>query len=142
VFSAGELQFFFLPIPSSRLADTALTVLGGIYSTIDYTRRGEPFLIAKVKVKVTLEQPTKAQRGEYRYISTLSLTSALNEGGGPTPRPGRLPPPPPTGKDPGTSCIGGWISPTGIRCPYRPARSAVAIPTELSRPTTSQYDIL
>jgi hypothetical protein len=34
--------------------------------------------IIKVKVKVTLEQATKAQRGEQRYSSTLSLTSALD----------------------------------------------------------------
>jgi len=33
---------------------------------------------------------------EYRYSSTLSLTSALNEGGWSTPRPGRFTP----GKDP------------------------------------------
>jgi hypothetical protein len=44
----------------------------------------------KVKVKVTPEQTTKAQRE--RYSSTLSLTSALDGGGWSTPRPGRLTP--------------------------------------------------
>jgi hypothetical protein len=47
-----------------------------------------------VKVKVTLEQATKAQRG--RYTSTLSLNLALDRGGWSTPRPGHFIP----GKDP------------------------------------------
>jgi len=34
----------------------------------------------------------KAQRGEKRYSSTLSLTSALDAGGWSTPRPGRFTP--------------------------------------------------
>jgi hypothetical protein len=50
----------------------------------------------KVKVKFTLEQATKAQRGEYRYSTTLSLTSALDGGVWSTPRPGRFTP----GNDP------------------------------------------
>ena len=41
--------------------------------------------------------------GEWRYSSTLSLTSALEKGGQSTPRPGRFTP----GKDPGTLCKGG-----------------------------------
>jgi hypothetical protein len=43
----------------------------------------------KVKVKFTLEQATKAQRGGgvKLYSSTLSLTSALDGGGWSTPRP-------------------------------------------------------
>jgi hypothetical protein len=36
----------------------------------------------KVKVKVTLEQTTKAHGGEKRNCFTLSLTSALDEVGG------------------------------------------------------------
>jgi hypothetical protein len=48
-----------------------------------------------VKVKFTLEQATKAQRGEKRYSSTLSLTSALDGGGWSTPWPGCFTP----GKD-------------------------------------------
>jgi hypothetical protein len=53
------------------------------------------FCIVSVKVKVTLEQATKAQRG-YRYGSTLSLTSAIDGGGWSTPHSGRFIP----GKDP------------------------------------------
>jgi hypothetical protein len=41
-------------------------------------------------VKFTLEQAMKFQRE--RYSSTLSLTSALDEGGWSTPRPGRFTP--------------------------------------------------
>ena len=41
----------------------------------------------KVKVKLILEQAKKTQRG-----STISLTSALNESGWLTPRPGRFTP--------------------------------------------------
>jgi hypothetical protein len=64
---------------------------------------------------------------EYRYSSTLSLTSALDVIGWSTPRPGRF--------TPGTHCIGGWVGPrggldgygksrpTGIRSPNRKARS-------------------
>ena len=44
------------------------------------------------KVKFTLE----GLKGEWRYSSTLSLTSALDGGGWSTPRPGRFTP----GKDP------------------------------------------
>jgi len=48
---------------------------------------------------------------------------------------------------PGTRCIGSWVDPgpvwkgaenlarTGIRSPDRPARSSVAVPTELSGPS-------
>ena len=50
----------------------------------------------KVKVKVTLEQTTKAQREEQMYSSTLPSTSALDRGGWSTPSPGRFIP----GKDP------------------------------------------
>jgi hypothetical protein len=34
----------------------------------------------KLKVKFTLEQATKVQRGEYGYSSALSLTSVLEAG--------------------------------------------------------------
>jgi len=40
------------------------------------------------KVKFTLAHATKAQRGEWRYSSTVSLTLALDEGGWSTPCPG------------------------------------------------------
>jgi hypothetical protein len=45
-----------------------------------------------VNVKVTLEQATKAQRGEYRYSSTLSITSALGGVGSQRQAPAALPP--------------------------------------------------
>jgi hypothetical protein len=82
----------------------------------------------KVKVKFTLERATKA----YRYGSSLSLTSALDGGGGvvnATPRP--LYP----REINGTHCVEGWVGPmaglegcrkprppTEIRSPDRPAR--------------------
>jgi hypothetical protein len=46
----------------------------------------------KVKAKFALEQATKAQRGEKRYNSTLSLTSALVGVGGKRHAPAALPP--------------------------------------------------
>ena len=48
----------------------------------------------------------KAQRMEYSYSSTLSLTSALGGCGGSAPRPGRFTPV----KDP-VPIIGGWVGP-------------------------------
>jgi len=50
--------------------------------------RGE----VKVKVKFILEDATKAQRGEQKYSSTLSLTSALDGVGGQRHAPAALPP--------------------------------------------------
>ena len=49
-----------------------------------------------VKVKFTLQQATKSQRGVLRYSSTLSLTSALDGADGQRHAPAALPP----GKDP------------------------------------------
>jgi hypothetical protein len=46
------------------------------------------YLRHKVKVKFALEQAMKAQRGEKRYSSTVSLTSALERGRWSTPHPG------------------------------------------------------
>ena len=46
--------------------------------------------MVKVKVKFSLEQATKAQKGEQMYSSTLPSTSALDGGGWSTPRPGRF----------------------------------------------------
>jgi hypothetical protein len=46
----------------------------------------------KIKVKFTLEQATKTQRGSRGYSSTLSLTSVLDEDGRSTPRPGCITP--------------------------------------------------
>ena len=56
----------------------------------------EYYVYNKVKVNLTLEQATKAQRAVEVYSSTLSVTSALGGMGGQR-----------TGKS-GTPCIGGW----------------------------------
>jgi hypothetical protein len=58
-------------------------------------------------VKFTLEQATKAQRGEKRYCSALSLTSALDGVSGQRHTPAALPP----GKRLNTHCTGGWVGP-------------------------------
>jgi hypothetical protein len=63
-------------------------------------------VIVKVKVKFTLEQATKAQRGS-RGIA-LSSTSALDGVGGQCHAPAALPP----GKRPGTHCIKGRVGPS------------------------------
>jgi hypothetical protein len=47
-------------------------------------------MLIGIKVKFTLEQATKAQRGGCRYSCTLSLTSALEGGGWSMPRPGHF----------------------------------------------------
>jgi hypothetical protein len=44
------------------------------------------------KIKFTLEQATKTQRGDLRYSSTLSLTLALDGVGGQRHAPAALPP--------------------------------------------------
>ena len=80
---------------------------------------------------------------DYRYDSTLSLTSALDVGGWLTPCSGRFTP----RIDLVTLCIGGRVGPRDgldgcgksrppyrIRSPDRPARGSVAVSTELSRP--------
>jgi hypothetical protein len=76
--------------------------------------------------------------GEQRYSCALP-----DEGGWPTSRPGRFNP----GKRTGTHCTGCWVgsgtvrmgvenlAPTGIRSADRPARSMIAIQTELSGPS-------
>jgi len=90
----------------------------------------------KVKAKVHPRKVFEGPEGEWRYSSTLSLTSALDGGVWSTPLPGR--------ECPGTHCIGGWVTSrvgvdgcgnygpsNGIRSLDRPARSAVAVPTAL-----------
>ena len=83
-----------------------------------------------MKVKVTLEQVTKAQKESRGYSCTLSLTSALDGVGGQRHTPAALPP----GKIPGIVWEAGWapgpvwtgtenLATTGIRSPDRPARS-------------------
>ena len=53
-------------------------------------------VVVKGKVKVQPRTGHEDPKGEYRYSSTLFLTSALDGGGWSTPRPGRFTP----GKDP------------------------------------------
>jgi hypothetical protein len=76
------------------------------------------------------------------------MTSALEGGEWSAARPGRTLPP----ERPGTDCAGGWMGPragldrrgksrpTRIRSPDRPARSSVAIPTELPGPHSVDGD--
>ena len=74
-----------------------------MFSYLNFIRATAGYTLSfDVKVKVTLEQATKAQRW-----STLSLTSALDRGRvvNATPRP--LHP----RERPGTHCIGGWVGP-------------------------------
>ena len=85
----------------------------------------------RVKIKVSLEYATKAQRGEM-YSSILPSTSALDDGGWSTPRSGRFTPmkgPVPIVQEAGWASRAGLDGcaksrpPTGIRSPDRPARS-------------------
>jgi hypothetical protein len=59
----------------------------------------------KGKSKVHLRKGHEGPEGEQRNSSTVSLNSALDEGGLSTPRPGPLYP----RECPGTRCIGGWV---------------------------------
>ena len=61
----------------------------------------------KVKGKNTLEHAMKAQTGEWRYSSTLSLNSGLYESGGERHDPAAFP-----RERPGAHCIGGWVGPS------------------------------
>ena len=66
--------------------------------------------------------------GEYRYSSTLSLTSALDGVGGQSHAPAALPP----GKRVGTHFIGGWVDPRdGLdECgKSRPQRDSIPVPS-------------
>jgi hypothetical protein len=72
--------------------DTVQTVL---VNTIHHDFAASPCCVTvklvEIKVKFTLEQATKFQ-GEYRYSTTLSLTSALHEVGGQRHAPAALTP--------------------------------------------------
>ena len=59
------------------------------------------------KVKFVLEQATKAQKGDWRYRCTVSLTSDLDWVGGQPHAPAVLPP----GKRPGAHWTRDWCSP-------------------------------
>ena len=101
----------------------------------------------KVRVKVHHISSRERPEGEQMYNSTLSLTSALDGGGGSTPRPGSFT----RGKDPvPTAQEAGWapgpvrkISPPPNRdwIPGLTSPQQVAIPIELSRPIFVLYDI-
>jgi hypothetical protein len=69
-----------------RLAHTATAVLG---TPCSHTLN-KP--VVCVKVKFTLEQGTKAQRGSRGIALLFYLTLALDRGGWSTPRPGRFTP--------------------------------------------------
>jgi len=97
---------------------------------IEHITQGLPKHGKEVKVKLTLEQATKAQRGS-RGIALLFFNLGARWGGWSTPRPGRFTP----GKDPvpivqeaGRAQRPVWraaknLAPTGIRSPDRTARS-------------------
>ena len=90
----------------------------------------EHFTLTTTGMKVNLRTAHEGPKGEKIY-SSLSLTSALDEGEWSAPRPGRFT----LGKDPvPTVQEAGWapgpvwtgaenLAPTGIRSPDRPARS-------------------
>jgi hypothetical protein len=71
------------------------------------------FTLEKVKCEVHSRKGRELPGGEYRYGSTLSLTSALDGVGGKRHAPAALPP----GQRPGTHCTGGWVGPrAGLDC--------------------------
>jgi hypothetical protein len=92
-------------------------------------------LTVKVKVKFTLEQATKAQRGEYRYSSTLSLTSKLDGVGGQSQAPSTLPP----RKRPGIHCIGGWVGPRADLDGYGKSRPTKGFDPRTVQPVVNGY---
>ena len=85
----------------------------------------------EVKINITLEQTTKAQRGSMGYSSTLPLTSGLDGGEWMTPRPRRFTPrkdPVPIVQEAGWTPGPVWtceenVAPKGFRSPNRPAHS-------------------
>jgi hypothetical protein len=84
--------------------------------------------MVQVKVKFTLEQATKAHRGDWRYGCTLSLTSALDGVGGQRHIPATLP----SGKRPGTHFTAGWVGPSAGLDGYKkflPHRDSIPVPS-------------
>ena len=88
--------------------------------------------VVKVKGPVHSRISHEGPEGEWKYKSTLPLTSALDGCGWSVPRPGRFAPPPPP-KDPVHVYEAGWapglvwmgaenLAPTGIQSPDHPAR--------------------
>jgi hypothetical protein len=66
-------------------------------------QRSNGALVKTVKLKVSLEQATKTQRGS-KGIALPFFNLDARWGGWSTPRPGRFTP----GKDPATHCVGVW----------------------------------
>ena len=105
------------------------------------------FYKGKVYCRTDPEGPGRKQS----YNSTLPLTLALDRVGWPKPHLGPLysrerdlvPILQEDGWAPGTIWTGAEnLAPLGIRSPDRPARSVLAIPTELPGPLTSSYFVL
>ena len=100
-------------------------------------------LIVNIKL-ISPQNRLRRPRGEWRYSSTISLTSELDAGGWSTPRPGRF--------NPGKDAVpivqkAGW-APGPVRKVSPPHRDSipgpsspqpVAIPTELPGPQVVQY---
>jgi len=66
------------------------------------------FFLRTLRKRNGIVQPItghESPKGEHRYRSTLSVTSALDRGGCSTPHPDRFT----TGKGTGTRCIGVWV---------------------------------
>jgi hypothetical protein len=84
-------------------------------------------MAGKIKGKDHPRTYDEGPEGEYRYRSTLSITSDLDRGKWSTPRPGNF-----AQERPGTHFVKGWVglragldgcgklAPTGIRSPDRP----------------------
>ena len=130
-----------------RLSCCVLNVIH-YYCTPSYTARAWKYdRTYKGKGKGHPRTGHEGPEGERMYSSTLPSSSALDVGGWSTPHPGRFTP----RERPGTQCTGGWVGPRvgvdecgkycpiGIRSPDRPARSAVATLTELSRTPWPKY---
>ena len=90
-------------------------------------------IYVKVEGKIHPMTGHEGPVGEQRYSSTFSLTSALDDGGWLTPRPGRFT----HGKQTQcTHCIGGWVGPrAGLdRCgKSRHHRDTIPGPSSLTR---------
>jgi hypothetical protein len=63
-----------------------------IRHSIRYIKHGTGYIKHGTKVKFHPRRGHEGSQGEYKYYSTLSLTSALDVGGWLTPRPGHFTP--------------------------------------------------
>jgi hypothetical protein len=90
----------------------------------------------KGKVKSTLQQTTKDQRGgAQRYSSILSLTSVLDGVGGQCQNPAALSP----GKKPCTHCIGCWVGPRAGLDECGKSRPPLRFDPRTVKPLASRY---